>query len=110
VIYDVLMVVLRVLGAVVAAVVLAFGFAFLIFLGEANARGRALVSRGFDRLAMLIVYLSWFAPLWWFGFSELLLMAGCAATAVLCVIYAASYQTTMSRRPFDVAPKPATPH
>jgi hypothetical protein len=105
VIYDVLMVALRVLAAVVAAAVLAFGFAFLIFLGDANARGKALVSRGFDRLALLIVYLSWFAPLWWFGFSQLLLMAGCAATAVLCVIYAASYQTTMSRRPSGIAPR-----
>ena len=56
-IYDVLMVILRVLGAVCAAAVLAFGFAFLIFLGDANARGKALVSRGFDRLAVLIVYM-----------------------------------------------------
>jgi len=98
-IYDFLVVVLHMLVAVVAAAILAFGFAFLIFLGDANARDKPLVSRGFDRLATLTIYLSWFGPLWWFGFSELLLMVACEATAILCLIYAASYQTATSRRP-----------
>jgi branched-subunit amino acid permease len=98
-IYDVLVVVLRMLGAVVAAAILAFGFGFLIFLGDANARDKPLVSRGFDTLATLTIYLSWFGPLWWFGFSRLLLMVACGATAILCVIYAASYYAAASRRP-----------
>jgi len=99
VIYDFLVVVLHMLGGIVAAAILVFGFAFLIFLGDANARDKPLVSRGFDRLATLTIYLSWFGPLWWFGFSELLLMVACGATAILCLIYAASYQTATSRRP-----------
>ena len=98
-IYDFLVVVLHTLGAVVAAAILAFGFAFLIFLGDANARDKPLVSRGFDRLATLTIYLSWFGPLWWFGFSKLLLMVACGAAAILCLIYAASYQTATSRPP-----------
>ena len=97
-VYDVLGVVLQMLGGVVAAAIFVFGFAFLIFLGDADARGKPLVSKGFDRLAALTIYLSWFAPLWWFGFSELLLMVACGAAAILCLIYAASYQTAMSRR------------
>ena len=98
-VYDFLVVVLHMLGAIVAAVILVFGFAFLIFLGDADARQKPLVSKGFDRLAALTIYLSWFGPLWWFGFSELLLMVACAAAVILCLIYAASYQTAMSRRP-----------
>ena len=43
-IYDFLVVVLHTLAGVVAAAVLVFGFAFLIFLGDANARGKPLVS------------------------------------------------------------------
>jgi hypothetical protein len=98
VIFDVLLVVLRTLGAIVAAAILVFGFAFVIFLGDANARDQSLVSRGFDTLAALVVYLSWFGLLWQFGFSKLLLMVACGATVTLCVIYAASYQTAASRR------------
>ena len=98
-IFDVLTVVLQMLGAIAAAAVLALGFAFVIFLGDADARGRSLVSRRFDAVAALVVYLSWFGLLWWFGFSRLLLMIACAATVALCVIYAASYLTAASRRP-----------
>ena len=98
-VYDFLAVVLHTLLGVVAAAILVFGFAFLIFLGDAEARGRQLVSRGFDRLATLVIYASWFAPLWWFGPSQALLMVACGATVVFCVIYAASYRTAMSRRP-----------
>ena len=97
-IYDVLGVVLHMLGAVVAAAILAFGFVFLIFVGDANARDKPLVSERFDRLATLVIYLSWFGPLWWFGFSELLLMVACGATTILCLVYAASYQAATSRR------------
>jgi hypothetical protein len=96
-IYDILAVVVNTLVGVAAAAILVLGFAFLIFLGDANARGKPLVSRGFDWLALLAIYLSWFAPLWWFGFSRPLLMVACGATTGLCLIYAASYRTTMSR-------------
>jgi hypothetical protein len=98
VIYDILAVVLDMLAGVAAATVLALGFAFLIFLGDANARGKPLVSRGFDKLAALVIYLSWFGPLWWFGFSKPLLMVACGATVALCLVYAASYKSTASRR------------
>jgi hypothetical protein len=98
-IYDVLGVVLNTLAGVAAAAVLVLGFAFLIFLGDAHARGRPLVSRGFDRLATFTIYLSWFGPLWWFGYSRPLLMVACGATSLLCLVYAASYRTTESRRP-----------
>jgi hypothetical protein len=98
-IYDFLAVALQTLGGVVAAAILVFGFAFLIFLGDANARDQPLVSARFDKLAMLIIYLSWFSLLWWFGFSQLVLAVACAATAVLCLIYAASHRTAISRRP-----------
>ena len=59
---------------------------------------------GFDKLAVLVIYLSWFGPLWWFGFSRPLLMVACGATTILCLIYAASYQATASRRPPEAAP------
>ncbi|HYI04514.1 MAG TPA: hypothetical protein VD858_06475 [Reyranella sp.] len=98
--YDFLVVVWHTLLGVVAAAVLFLGFAFLILMGDANARNKPLISTGFDRLATVAIYLSWFGPLWWFGFSKPLLMAGCAATIILCLIYAASYQATASRRPF----------
>jgi hypothetical protein len=104
-VYDVLIVVVHTLAGVAAAAVLVLGFAFLIFLGDAHARGAPLVSRRFDRLAMLVVYLSWFGLLWWFGFSKPLLMVACGATTILCLIYAASYQAAASRR--RAAPLPA---
>ena len=97
-IYDFLVVVVHMLAGVAAAAVLVFGFAFLIFLGDANARDKPLVSKGFDRLATLVIYLSWFGPLWWFGFSEPLLMVACGAATILCLIYAASYRAAASRR------------
>lgn len=96
--YDILVVIVHMLIGVAAAAVLVLGFAFLIFLGDANARGKSLVSEGFDRLAMLVVYLSWFGPLWWFGFSKPLLMVACGVTTILCIVYAASFQATASRR------------
>ena len=97
-IFDVLLVVLRTFGAIAAAAILVLGFAFVIFLGDANARDQSLVSRQFDTFAALVVYLSWFGLLWKFGFSNLLLMVACGATVSLCVIYAASHQTAASRR------------
>jgi len=51
-----------------------------------------------NALAMLVVYLSWFGPLWWFGVSRPLVMVACAATTVLCLIYVASYRAAASRR------------
>ena len=96
--YDILRVVVHMLGGVAAAAVLVLGFAFLIFLGDANAREKSLVSEGFDKFAVLVVYLSWFGPLWWFGFSKPLLMVACGATTILCLVYAASYRATASRR------------
>ena len=97
VIVEFLLVALHTLGAVVAAAILVGGFAFAIFAGEASARGQPVVSRGFDRLAALVFYLSWFGLLWWFGYSKLLLMVALAAAVALCVIYAVSYQTAASR-------------
>ena len=44
--YDILVVVVHMLGGVAAAALLVLGFAFLVFLGDANARGRALISAG----------------------------------------------------------------
>ena len=96
-IIDFLRVALHTLGAVVAAAILVSGFVFVIFAGEANARGRPVVSRRFDRLAALVFYLSWFGLLWRFGFSKLLLMVACGAALALCAIYAVSYQTAASR-------------
>jgi hypothetical protein len=96
--YDFTSVVLQTLVGVIAAAILVFGFAFLIFLGDADARERILVSKRFDKLAMLTIYLSWFSLLWWFGFSRLILALSCAATAILCIVYAASYKKAMSRR------------
>ena len=90
--YDILVVVVHMLGGVAAAAVLVFGFAFLIFLGDANASAKSLVSEGFDKLAMLVIYLSWFGPLWWFGFSKPLIIVACGAATILCLIYAASYR------------------
>lgn len=98
-IHDVLVVILNTLGGIAAAAILALGFAFLIFLGDAHARGKPLVSRGFDRFATFCIYLSWFAPLWWFGFSRPLLMVALGATTLLGLAYAASYRATASRRP-----------
>ena len=98
VIFEVLLVVLRTFSAIAAAAILVLGFAFVIFLGDANARDQSLVSRQFDTFAALVVYLSWFGLLWKFGFSNLLLMVACGATVSLCVIYAASHQTAASRR------------
>lgn len=97
-IYDILIVVLHTLMGVAAATVLVLGFAFLIFLGDADARGASVVSRGFDRLAAFVIYLSWFGLLWWFGFSTPLLMVACAAALALCLVYAASYRTAALRR------------
>jgi hypothetical protein len=97
-IYDILIVILHTLAGVAAAAVLVLGFAYMIFLGDAEARGRRVVSRGFDRFASLVVYLSWFGLLWWFGFSRPLLIVACAATTVLCLVYVASYQATAARR------------
>jgi hypothetical protein len=97
-IYDFSVVVWHTLLGVGAAAVLVLGFAFLIFLGDANASGRSLVSRGFDRLTVLVIYLSWFGPLWWFGFSKPLIMVACGATVILCLIYSASYRAAESRR------------
>ena len=98
-IYDILVVILHTLAGVAAAAVLVLGFAFLIFLGDADARDRPVVSRGFDRFAAFVIYLSWFGLLWWFGFSTPLLMVACGAALVLCLVYAASYRTAASRRP-----------
>lgn len=97
-IYDVLTVAIYTLAGVAAVAVLALGFAFLIFLGDADARGKTLVSTGFDRFAALVIYASWFGLIWWFGFSQLLLIAACGATVILCLIYIISYKTTASRR------------
>ena len=98
-IYDVLVVVVHMLGGVAAAAVLVFGFAFLIFVGDANAREKSLVSPGFDKLAVLVIYLSWFGPLWWFGFSMPLIIVACGATTILCLIYAASYRAAAADDP-----------
>jgi hypothetical protein len=92
-----LLVVLHTLGAVVAAAILAASFAFFIFVGDANAQGRALISPGFDAFAAVVIFLGWFGLLWLFGFSMALLMAICAAAVVLCLIYAGSYQTTLAK-------------
>ena len=97
-IVDVVLVILHALAAIVAAAILVLGFAFVIFLGDANARGQPVVGTGFDGVAALVAYLSWFGLLWVFGFSTLLLMVGCGAAVILCVIYAASYQMAASRR------------
>lgn len=93
-----LIVVLHMTAGVLAAAVLCLGFAYLIFLGDANARGKPLVSNGFDKIAMLVIYLSWFSPLWWFGYSDALLTIGCAATVTLCLIYVASHHAATSRQ------------
>lgn len=95
---QILTVALHLLIAVGVAAIFTLGFAFLIFLGDANARGKAVVSKGFDWLAMLAIYLSWFALLWRFGFSPGVLMIACAATVVLCLIYVASYNATLARQ------------
>ena len=88
-----------------AAAILVFGFAFLIFLGDANARGRAARLRGDSTSSpMLVIYLSWFGPLWWFGFSNVLLMIACGATVILCLVYAASYHATARRTSTSLAP------
>jgi hypothetical protein len=108
VIIDFLRVALHTLGAVVAAAILVSGFVFVIFAGEANARGRPVVSGRFDRLAALVFYLSWFGLLWQFGFSKPLLMVACGAAVALCAIYAVSYQTAASwlrRRPAASSPE-----
>ncbi len=96
--YDVMIVVFHMLSGIAAAAILGLGFAFLIFLGDANASARSLVSDGFDKLVVLVIYLSWFGPLWWFGFSKPLIMVACGATTILCLVYAASYRATAARR------------
>ena len=96
--YDILVVILHMLGGIAAAAVLVLGFAFLIFLGDANAREKSLVTEGFDKLAMLVIYISWFGSLWWFGFSKPLIAVACGATTILCLIYAASYRAAASGR------------
>ena len=101
---DIMVVVLHTLTGVAAAAVLVLGFAFLIFLGDADAHHKPLVSPGFDRLAALVIYLSWFSLLWWFGVSKPLLMVACATTTALCLVYAASYQAASSRRPSTPPP------
>jgi hypothetical protein len=97
VVSAVLLVVLHTLCAVVAAAALVASFAFFIFVGDANGRGRSLVSPGFDAFAAVVLFLVWFGLLWLFGFSLPLLMAICAAAVVLCLIYAGSYQTTAAK-------------
>jgi len=98
VLYDILVVIVHMLGGIAAAAVLVFGFAFLVFLGDANAHDKSLVSEGFDKFAVLVIYLSWFGPLWWFGFSRPLMMVACGATTILCIIYAASHRAAASGR------------
>jgi hypothetical protein len=97
-VYDFMTVVLQTLGGIVGAAILVFGFAFLIFLGDASARNRTVVSARFDTLAMLVIYASWFGLLWWFGFSRSMLVVACLATTMLCIVFAASYRRTMSTR------------
>ena len=65
-------------------------------LGHADARGRPLVSQGFDRLLTLVIYASWFTPLLWFGPSLSLLIVACGVTVILCVVYAASHSAARS--------------
>lgn len=95
--FDVLMLILRMFATIAAAGVLFFGFAYFIALGDANGRGKMLVSRGFDGVVALVLYLSWFGLLWRFGFSQWLFMVACGAAVVLGLIYAASYQTAQAR-------------
>ena len=92
-VYNIVMIVFQLLATVIAAAVLGFGYAFLIFLGHAHAHGKPLLSRNLDRLAALIVYLSWFGLMLRFGYSQLLLMVGCGAAVLLAAIYVASYRT-----------------
>ena len=96
--YDVLVIAFYTLAGVAAVTVLTLGFAFLIFLGDADARGKSLVSPEFDRFAAIVIYLSWFGLWWWFGFSQVLLIVACAAALTLCLIYVFSYRTTSSRQ------------
>jgi hypothetical protein len=104
---QLLLVFLHTLLAAAAALILALGFVFLVSLGDANARGRSVVSRGFDAFAALVLYLCWFGLLWRFGFSLPLLILACGVAVTLCLIYAASYQTAASR---PHLPTPAEPH
>ena len=97
-IYGFLDVILHTLGGVVAAAILVLGFVYLIFLGDVEAQGRSLVSRRIDRLITVVIYASWFSPLWWFGFSTPLLIVACGATVLLCLVYAASYHKAMGLR------------
>jgi hypothetical protein len=97
-IYGFLTVVLHTVAGVVVAAILVLGFGLLIFLGDASAGDKPLFSSRLDGFATLAIYLSWFAPLLWFGFSELLLMIACGATVMLCLVYAASYHAAASRR------------
>ena len=82
-IYNILSVVVHMIGGIAAAVILGLGFAFLIFLGDANARTPRSFSDTFDKIAVLVIYLSSFGLLWWFGFRGPLLMLACGATTIL---------------------------
>ncbi|PZQ47534.1 MAG: hypothetical protein DI556_16950 [Rhodovulum sulfidophilum] len=83
---------LHTLLAVVWGAVLALGFAGLIFLGDAEARRKPIVSVRFDGRATLLLCLSWFSLPLWFGFGQLSLILACAASILLCATYAASYR------------------
>jgi hypothetical protein len=106
--YVIATMILNLLAAIAAALVLGFGFVLLIFLGDAHARGEHLLSRRVDWLAALVVYLSWFGLMLWFGYSQLLLMLGCGAAVLLAVVYTASLRATerQARQP-DLAASPA---
>ena len=86
-------IIFQLLAAIAAAAVLGFGYVFLIFLGDAHAHGRHLLSRKADWASALLVYLSWFGLMLWFGYSQLLLMVGCGAAVLLAAVYVASYRT-----------------
>jgi hypothetical protein len=105
-VYTIVTILLQMLAAIAAAAVLGFGYVFLIFLGDAHAHGKHLLSRKVDWLAALIVYLSWFGLMLRFGYSQLLLMVGCGAAALLAAIYVASYRTAerqAKQQPPDLA-------
>lgn len=96
---DTLAVVFQMLGAIAVAATLGFGFVFLIGVGDANGRNKQFISRGFDAAAACVLYLSWFGPLLWFGFSKPLFIVAFGTTTALCLIYAASYRAGRARVP-----------